>query len=150
MTDPPPDLTADHIIAAGGWHPRWARVLAFATLGVQGCALVDRNGDGAELECEEWLYDEASARWVSGSSSGTGPLDLSEARLEGWGQSGRAYFAHGVAPGADAILVAVDNQTHRVAVTPLGVWLLMIERHYDEEIDGHPLPLPRPTWTVST
>jgi len=51
----PPDhpaLTGDEVLAHGGWHPRYARVLAIASDGGYGFAVVDGNGDGAELEAE--------------------------------------------------------------------------------------------------
>jgi hypothetical protein len=68
-----PRLTEEHIIAEGGWHPRYARTVAIATDGDHGLALVDGNGNGAELENEIWLFSDGE--WVGGSSSGAGPLD---------------------------------------------------------------------------
>jgi hypothetical protein len=43
-------LTAGEVIAKGGWHPKYARVIALASDDGYGFALVDGNGDGSELE----------------------------------------------------------------------------------------------------
>lgn len=64
--------TAD-VAARGGWHPRCVRVIAVASAGDYGFALVDGNGDGSELEAEHWLWQKgpgsrgahpALARWT--------------------------------------------------------------------------------------
>jgi hypothetical protein len=54
MTARPSPLTAEEVIADGGWHPRYARVIALASDDGYGFALVDGNGDGSELEAEAW------------------------------------------------------------------------------------------------
>jgi hypothetical protein len=48
------ELTEELIIASGGWHPRYARVLLIQQIGDQAIVLVDGNGDGAEVESERW------------------------------------------------------------------------------------------------
>jgi hypothetical protein len=66
-------LNAQTVVERGGWHPRYARVLFILQLGDEGLVLVDGNGDGAEVESDQWfLTDEG---WVAGSSSGIGPFD---------------------------------------------------------------------------
>lgn len=45
-------LTAGEVLAKGGWHPRYARVIAVTSDGDYGFALIDGNGDGQELEAE--------------------------------------------------------------------------------------------------
>ena len=52
-----PSLTEEEFLAHGGWHPRYARVLAVASDGDYGFAVVDGNGDGADLEAEMWQWD---------------------------------------------------------------------------------------------
>lgn len=47
MTARHPPLTAEEVIAGGGWHPRYARVIALASDDGYGFALVDGNGDEA-------------------------------------------------------------------------------------------------------
>jgi hypothetical protein len=63
----PPPVIAPHaafipaeVVARGGWHPRYARVIAVASAGDHGFALVDGNDDGSELEAEHWLWHEGS------------------------------------------------------------------------------------------
>ena len=52
-------LSAQTVIESGGWHPRYARVLLILQLGDEALVLVDGNGDGAEVESEQWfLTDE--------------------------------------------------------------------------------------------
>jgi hypothetical protein len=60
-------LTTAEVVALGGWHPRYARVIAVASAGGYGFALVDGNGDGSELEAEHWLWHQGS--WQPGGSS---------------------------------------------------------------------------------
>jgi hypothetical protein len=57
MQSPHPALTPEEVIARGSWDPRYARVLAIASDQDYGFALVDGNGDGAELEAEAWTWD---------------------------------------------------------------------------------------------
>jgi hypothetical protein len=60
-------LTAGEVIAKGGWHPRYARVIALASDDGYGFALVDGNGDGSELEAEAWAWRDGG---VTGSARG--------------------------------------------------------------------------------
>jgi hypothetical protein len=113
-------LAAAEVIACGGWHPRYARVIAVASTGDHGFALVDGNGDGSELEAEHWLWDEGS--WQQGGSSGVGPLD-GIGSLHSGGQIGDSvWFAYGSAPGENAITIAFDGRSHQVPVGSYGVW----------------------------
>jgi hypothetical protein len=114
-----PSLTEQHVIARGGWHPRYARVLATASDGDYGFALVDGNGDGAELEAETWIWQDGS--WVSAGSSGVGPLGHLGPRQTG-GQIGNAYFTYGSAPGRQSISIDFDGRRHQVPVSRHGVW----------------------------
>ena len=102
----PPDhpaLTAQEVLAHGGWHPRYARVLAIASDGAYGFAVVDGNGDGAELETELWKWD--SGTWDGAGSSGAGPLEnLGPVRTGG--HINNAYLAYGRAPGRQSITIS--------------------------------------------
>ncbi|HSS89403.1 MAG TPA: hypothetical protein VLL69_08800 [Streptosporangiaceae bacterium] len=112
-------LTEEDVIAGGGWHRGYARVLAVASDADYGFAVVDGNGDGAELEAETWKWD--SGNWVGASSSGAGPLDHL-GPLQAGGQIGDAYFAYGRAPGRQEITISFDGHPHPVPVSPHGVW----------------------------
>lgn len=65
-------LPPEEVIARGRWDPRCARVLAIADDEDYGFALVDGNGDGAELEAEAWIWEGGT--WTGAGSSGAGPL----------------------------------------------------------------------------
>lgn len=135
MTDHP-GLTEGAVIANGGWPPRYARVLAAASDGDDGFALVDGNGDGAELEAEIWGWHGET--WTSASSSGAGPLDTLGPAQAG-GQTGHAYFAYGSAPGRPSITISFDGHLHQVPVSPHGVWAFIKTSHSP----GHPgFPFP--------
>jgi hypothetical protein len=107
-------LTTAEVVALGGWHPRYARVIAIASTGDHGFALVDGNGDGSELEAEHWLWHQGS--WQPGGSSGAGPLH------SGGHADDSAWFAYGSAPGQDTVTIVFDGRSHRVPVGRYGVW----------------------------
>jgi len=89
-------LTAAEIIAKGGWHPGYARVIALASHDGYGFALVDGNGDGSELEAETWAWRDGA--WHGLGSSGAGRLDR-VGPIRTAGQIGEsASFAYGSAP----------------------------------------------------
>jgi hypothetical protein len=118
----PPDhpaLAAHDVLVHGGWHPGYARVLAVASDDDYGFAVVDGNGDGAELEAEAWIWD--GERWTAAGSSGTGSLD-ELGPVQTGGQIGGAYFAYGSAPGRQSITINFNSRLHQVPVGNLGVW----------------------------
>ena len=122
-------------MAHGGWHPRDARVLAVASDGDDGFAVVDGNGDGAELEAEMWKWD--IGQWDGAGSSGAGPLDhLETVRTR---QIGSAYVACGCATGRRSITINVDGHLHHVPVSRYGVWAFIKVRTGPH---GHGFPFP--------
>lgn len=114
-----PTLTAHEVLAHGGWHPRYARVLAVASDGDYGFALVDGNGDGAELEAETWIWDNGA--WVGAGSSGAGPLSTLEP-LRAADHADSACYAYGSAPGRHSIAISLDGHHYHVPVSQHGVW----------------------------
>ena len=118
----PPDhagLSEEEVFAHGGWDPRYARVLAVTSGGDYGFAVVDGNGDGAELEAEIWEW--GSGAWDSAGSSGAGPLsNLAPERTGGY--IGNAYFAYGSAPGRQSVTISFDDRLHDVPVNSHGIW----------------------------
>jgi hypothetical protein len=114
-----PGLTEDEVIASGAWHPRYARVLAITSDGDYSLAIVDSNGDGAELEAETWQWD--GDRWTGAGSAGAGPLDTLGPTQTG-GQIGNSYFAYGSAPGRQTITINFDGRLHQIPVSHHGVW----------------------------
>jgi hypothetical protein len=114
-----PGLAEQDVIAHGGWHPRYTRVLTVASDGDYGFVLIDGNGNGAELEAETWIWH--GGNWVSAGSFGVGPLDQLGPSQTG-GQIGNAYFAYGSAPGRQSISIDFDGRHHQVPVNRHGVW----------------------------
>ena len=136
MSPDHPALTEDDVLSHGGWHPRYARVLAVTSDGDCGCALVDGNGDGAELEAEMWKRD--SGHWDGAGSFGAGPLDHLAAVPTG-GQIGNAYFTYGSAPGHQTITISFDDRRYDVPVGRHGVWAFIKVRTNPR---GHDFPSP--------
>jgi hypothetical protein len=111
------------VLASGGWHPRYARVLVTVSDGDFGFALVDGNGDGAELEEELWQWEDApggDGYWQGGSTSGAGPLGHLPPLVAGG--IGPAYFAYGRVPGRESVTVEFEKRRYEMPVSPLGVW----------------------------
>jgi hypothetical protein len=113
-------LSDEDVIAGRGWHRGYARVLAVASDADFGFAVVDGNGDRAELEAETWRWD--SGEWVGAGSSGAGPLDHL-GPLQAGGQIGDACFAYGRAPGRREITISFDGRPYQVPVSRCGVWI---------------------------
>jgi hypothetical protein len=119
-----PGLSHRDVLASGGWHPRYARVLITASDGDYGFALVDGNGDGAELEEELWQWEDGPGghgHWEGGSSSGAGPLGYLPPIVAG-GQIGPACFAYGRLPRLESVTIEFEKRRFEVLVGPLGVW----------------------------
>jgi hypothetical protein len=129
-------LTEDEVMASGAWHPRYARVLAIASDGDYGLAIVDGNGDGAELEAETWEWN--GERWTGGGSAGAGPLDTLGPSQTG-GQIGNSYFAYGSAPGRQTITINFDGRLHQIPVSHHGVWAF-IKTSTSPGNPGYPTP----------
>jgi hypothetical protein len=119
-------LTAAEVVAKGGWHPRYARVIALASDDGYGFALVDGNGDGSELEAEAWTWRDGA--WHGSASSGAGQLD-GVGPISTGGQIGEhAWFAYGTAPGRNTVTIAFDGKRHPVPVGEHGVWAFIAVR----------------------
>lgn len=115
----PESLTPEVVIGRGGWDPRHARVLAIADDQDYGFALVDGNGDGAELEAEAWIRDGGT--WTGAGSSGAGPLSrLGPVRTGGHIRD--ACFAYGSAPDSQSVTIDFDGRLHQVQVSRHAVW----------------------------
>jgi len=119
-------LTAAKVIATGGWHPGYARVIALSSDDGYGFALVDGNGDGAELEAEAWILRDGA--WHGSTTSGAGPLD-GVGPIRTGGQFGdNAWFAYGSAPGRDTVTITFDGKLRLVPVGEHGVWAFIAAR----------------------
>jgi hypothetical protein len=119
MDDAIGDLTADALIAGGGWNPRYARVLLIEHDGHNAVILIDGNGDGAELELEYWLR-EPDGIWQGGSSSGHGSLDGLPA-AQSW-HAGLFVAAIGRADPAAEVSVGYGGWVYRRVANEYGIW----------------------------
>jgi hypothetical protein len=122
-----PPLTETIVIERGGWHPRYAEVLAIASDGRYGFALVDGNGDRSELESEIWIFEEG--RWSPDSSEGDGPRWYSRPWSSGWGGGSDAddgfAFIYGFAPGWSTVDITTLGETHRLSVGTNHFWAFL-------------------------
>ena len=98
---------------------RYARVLAVASDGDYGFALVDGNGDGAELEAETWIWEDGT--WTGAGSSGAGPLSTLRP-LQAADHADDACYAFGSAPGHRSITISLDGHPYHVPVSQHAVW----------------------------
>lgn len=115
-------LTGNVVLRVGGWHPRYARVVALAQDGDYGLVLVDGNGNGQELEAE--FFFRTDEGWTGGTSWGVGPLDsLPNQVFASW--PSHAVYGYGAAAGEDTVTVVFDDQQHQVPVSSLGVWIFI-------------------------
>ncbi|HUJ65319.1 MAG TPA: hypothetical protein VLX59_07275 [Acidimicrobiales bacterium] len=133
MAADPTNLTHELVIEAGGWHPMFARVLLIVADEDVAFALVDGNGDGAELEMEYWSREDTV--WTPGVSSGHGPLDMLKSNRWDAGSMVCAV-GHGV-PG-ESVRVGYDGEVIQCPVNPFGLW------GFVRKVEGmdvkHPLP----------
>lgn len=112
-------LSPEVVLSEGGWNRNFARVLLVEEYDEQAVALVDGNGDGAELELEYWTREGASG-WVCASSSGYSDLG-SLARAETWTTGTHVVALGKVAPGAD-VRLSYAGGTHSRQANEFGIW----------------------------
>ena len=65
------ELNSRLVLSAGGWDPRYAVTLAVASADDVGAALIDTNGDEADIDLDGYQRD-ADGGWEETSSSGVG------------------------------------------------------------------------------
>ncbi len=81
------DLDEGTVVEVGGWDDRFAVVRAVRTLGDRAAALVDANGDGADVNLEH--FRRADEAWELCSSVGGGG-DRGRSWYDGlWAEQGR-------------------------------------------------------------
>jgi hypothetical protein len=111
-------LSPQDVLALGGWHPAYARVVLIAQNANRAVVLVDGNGDGAELEVEYWSRE---ARWEPGPSSGYGPLG-GVAPFVSWQPDDVSVCALGQARPGDPVLIDYAGATHQRIANEFGLW----------------------------
>ena len=128
------NLTEDLVIATGGWHPAFARVVLIVEDEDVAIVVVDGNGDGAELEMEYW--DKGADGWVCGQSSGYGPLGSTPA-MNRWDAGPMVCAVGGGTPG-EAVRIGYDGQVCECMVNQFGLWGFV--RKVEHMTFKHPLP----------
>lgn len=131
--DPEP-LAPPVVLARGGWHPAFARVLLVEQSGDRALVLVDGNGDGAELEVEYW---RRGSQWEELASSGYGPLASVEP-FNSWRPDGFVCAVGRISPG-EAILIDYAGSAHRRLANQFGLWGFIQEASL-EALDELPKP----------
>ena len=113
------ELSAEAIVRAGGWDPRYARALLVAQDADHALALIDGNGDGAELELEYWTRDTGSG-WHGGASSGFGAPDAMPA-AQSW-NAGDVVAAVGKSEPDAEVSIRYGGRSYRRQAGQSGVW----------------------------
>jgi hypothetical protein len=85
------ELNAERAIQAGGWDPRYAVALAVASRSDIAAALIDTNGDGADIDLDQYERG-ADGYWheVSSGSAGAAGSSWSQRIAAAWGQANPA------------------------------------------------------------
>ena len=100
-----------------GWDPRYAVVRATAARGGVAAALVDTNGDGADVDLDQ--YEQAEdGRWVgvaSGNCDDAGAL-----------ATGFMALAWGRATPRAVVTVELEAASYTVAATDEGWWMFVV------------------------
>ena len=110
------ELTADAAVILGGWDARYAVTLAVASSGDVAAALVDTNGDGADIDLDQYERD-AAGRWneIGSSSAGDAGSSWSPRLTAAWGR------AHPLA----SVEIEYLGSRSRVVASPTGWWLFV-------------------------
>jgi hypothetical protein len=110
------ELNAESAISAGGWDGRYAVTLAVATRGGIAAALIDTNGDGADIDLDE--YERGTdGHWheLGSGSAGDSGASRSPRLAATWGCSD---------PGAH-VEIEYLGHSYTVMAPPSGWWLFI-------------------------
>jgi hypothetical protein len=119
------DLDAAAAISLGGWDERFAVVVAVAARDGVGAAIVDTNGDGADVDLD--LYTrEPDGAWVGGSSGNDG--------VGGGSWNHRVVTASGWASPGSTVTVDYLGERHQVTTAATGCWLFVAATAHPEEL----------------
>jgi hypothetical protein len=109
-------FNAESAISAGGWDGRYAITLAVATHGGLAAALIDTNGDGADIDLDEYERG-ADGHWheLGSGSAGDWGASWSPRLAATWGCSD---------PGAH-VEIEYLGHSHTVVAPGSGWWLFI-------------------------
>jgi hypothetical protein len=110
------ELNAESAISAGGWDARYAVTLALVSHGDIAAALIDTNGDGADIDLDQYERG-ADGHWVEFSSGNGADRGASWSyRLAAtWGRAD---------PGAQ-VEIEYLGHSHSVVASRSGWWLFI-------------------------
>lgn len=111
------DLDHDTALRLGGWDPRYAVVLATDARDGVAAALVDSNGDGADVDLDQ--YEQAAdGRWV----------EVSSGNCDDAGAFATAFMALAWGRAAPSDLVTVEFRAvrHSVEASDRGWWMFVV------------------------
>ncbi len=110
------------VLALGGWNGQHAKVLVTAPSTNIGMALVDTNGDGANIEFEQFWRDDAGW-WTPGGSSGPEPADQGfESRVSVPG----AVLAYGRSHPNGEVTIRLAGRDVTAGATAAGWWAVVV------------------------
>jgi len=132
------DLDAKSAIPAGGWDPRFAVTLAVAAQDDIAAALIDTNGDHADIDLDEYVRD-ADGEWQATSSGNVGDWGV------GWSDRMVAIWGR-TAPGHTVEIVYLEGH-HSTVASKAGWWLFIAPSTDDPDAVPRQIecqwPLPR-------
>ena len=118
------DFDHESALRLGGWDPRYAVVLATSSRDGVAAALVDTNGDGADVDLDQ--YEQAAdGRWVEVASSN---CDDSGAFA-----TGSMAVAWGRATPRATVTVEFQAVRHTVECTDQGWWMFVMPSRSGDE-----------------
>lgn len=110
------DFDEDGAIEAGGWDPRYARVLAVAQRQDIAAVLIDSNGDGVDVDLDEYRR-ELDGSWQESYSGSVGD--------EGAGWSPEMVSTWGRAEPGAQVRVRFHDVDENIATASSGWWLFI-------------------------
>lgn len=110
------ELNAESAISAGGWDARYAVTLAAASHGGLAAALIDTNGDQADIDLDEYERDP-DGHWheIGSGSAGDSGASWSPRMAATWGRA---------EPGVQ-IEIEYLGHRHPVVASRSGWWLFV-------------------------
>jgi hypothetical protein len=112
-------LDARSAISGGGWDPRHAVTPAVAESGEVAAALVDTNGDGADVDLDVYERDPRG-EWREVTSGNVA--------VPGFARTGPVDATWGVGEPGTAVRVRHLGAVREVVVSPVGCWLVVTPR----------------------
>lgn len=124
------ELDAETAISAGGWDARYAVTLVVAWAGGMSAALIDTNGDEADIDLDQYERG-ADGHWHGTVSGSAGDVGTS------WTPRLAATWGRAV-PGAQVDVEYLGHR-HSVIASASGWWLFIAPATEDSEAVPRPI-----------